>query len=262
MEKADQTYLFHISRKDGSSFFLDPFQDTAEIIQVLENTRIVGLYGNEPRVEAVTHFRNELYRTVEQAVKIWVAERRFIPRFLISSGVFLFAYLFFSLVIRDPVPMIDELLIALGASGAVYFILSRRDLSSVWSSRKRAELRQKVDAIYFAEDQFVREVEKNLHRVETESPQQVLESLIAPTDNFYSHLNPEAAADLLRYIEARLGSRELKKQEKRIRDLARSAKTGGGKDLQYLSRQFGSKKMDLSLFALYHGIKLEEKQGK
>ena len=102
MEKLERAYLFHIARKNGSSFFFDPFHDPVNIIPVLENCEIVGLYGNEPRVETVTHFRNELYRKVEQSVKIWVAERRFIPRFLISSALFLVTYLFMSLVVRDP----------------------------------------------------------------------------------------------------------------------------------------------------------------
>ena len=158
--------------------------------------------------------------------------------------------------------MIDELVVALGVSVVVYFILSRRDLSSVWSSKKRAELRGKVDAIYFEEDQFVREVEKNLHRVETESPQQVLESLIAPTDTFYSHLNSEAAAQLVRYIEAKLGSKELRKQEKRIQNIAKANKGREERDLESLTRHFNEKKMDLSLFALYHGIKFESRQGR
>ena len=152
MEKPRRTYLFHLSRNDGRSFFLDPFGNPNELIPILEEGDIVGLYGREPRVETITHFRNELYRGVESAVKSWMAEQRFIPRFLISSGVFLVTYLFLSLAIRDPLPMVDELLLAMAASIVLYFVLSRRDLSSTRSSKKRAELRGKVDAIYFHED--------------------------------------------------------------------------------------------------------------
>ena len=35
-----------------------------------------------------------------------------IPRLIISAVVFLVAYLFFSLVIRDPLPMLDEIIIS------------------------------------------------------------------------------------------------------------------------------------------------------
>lgn len=255
MEKKRRIYLFHLSRKDGRAFFLDPFHASVDLIPLLENTEIISLYGREPRVEEITHLRNDLYRRVEAAVKNWVAEQRFIPRFLASSGVFLFTYLFLSLAVRDPLPMIDELLIALGVALALYFYLARRDLSSTGSSKKRADLRSKIDSIYFAEDEFVKEVEKNLHRVETESPQQVLESLIASTDSFYTHLNAEAAAQLARYLEVRLGSRELKRQERRLKEFSRGRRESAGKDLESLSRQFSNRKIDLSLFALYHGIK-------
>lgn len=255
MENKRRIYLFHLSRKDGRAFFMDPFHTSVDLISLLENSDIIGLYGNEPRVEEITHLRNDLYRRVESSVKTWVAEQRFIPRFLAGAGVFLLTYLFLSLAVRDPLPMIDELLIALGVSIALYWYLARRDLSSTGSSKKRAELRAKVDSIYFTEDEFVKEVEKNLHRVETESPQQVLESLIASTDSFYTHLNAEAAAQLARYLEQKLGSRELKRQEKRLKELARGKGQTGIKDLESLSRQFSSRKIDLSLFALYHGIK-------
>jgi len=261
MEKQRRAYLFHFSRKDGRSFFLDPFQDPNELMPVLESCELIGLYGNEPKVEALTWFRNELYRKVEAAVKVWVAERRFIPRFLISSALFLLVYLFLSLVIRDPLPMVDELLIALGVSIALYIFLSRRDLSSSWSSKKRAELRSKVDSIYFQEDQFVKEVEKNLHRLETGSPQQALESIILSTDSFYAHLNAEAASQLARYIEQKLGSRELKRQEKKIRALLKAKRGNDKREIESLSRQFSAKKIDLSLFAVYHGIKSSSNKG-
>lgn len=261
MEKQRRAYLFHFSRKDGRFFFLDPFQDPNEVIPVIENCELIGLYGNEPKVEAVTWFRNELYRKVEAAVKVWVAERRFIPRFLICSGLFLLSYLFLSLVVRDPLPMLDELLISLGVSIGCYIFLSRRDLSSAWSSKKRAELRGKVDSIFFREDQFVKEVEKNLHRLETGSPQQALESIILSTDSFYSHLNAEAASQLARYIELKLGSKELKRQEKRIRALVKARRGNDQKEIETLSRQFSAKKIDLSLFAVYHGIKSSSKNG-
>ena len=261
MEKQRKAYLFHFSRKDGKSFFLDPFQDPNELISVIENSELIGLYGSEPKVEAITWFRNELYRKVEAAVKVWVAERRFIPRFLISSAIFLLVYLFMSLVIRDPLPMVDEILVAFGASIALYVFLARRDLSSAWSSKKRAELRGKIDSIYFQEDQFVKEVEKNLRRLETGSAQQALESIILSTDSFYAHLNAEAAVQLARYIEIKLGSRELKRQEKKIHALLKAKRGNDKREIESLSKQFSAKKIDLSLFAVYHGIKSSAKNG-
>ena len=109
----------------------------------------------------------------------------------------------------------------------------------------------------FTRIEFVKEVEKNLHRVETESPQEVLESLIAPAETYYAHLNAEAAAQLAGYIEKRMGSKELKRQERRLKNLARRTPSRDSGDFETFSRQFASRKIDFSLFALYHGIKRE-----
>ena len=80
--------IFHICRKDGSSIFLYPFNKKQNLIEILDNNEITGVYGKEPRVESLTMLRNELYRLIEQAVRDWSAEKKFIPRFLISTGSF------------------------------------------------------------------------------------------------------------------------------------------------------------------------------
>jgi hypothetical protein len=59
-------------------------------------------------------------------VRAWINERRFIPRFLIASAVFLVVYLFMSLVIIDPIPVVDEVLIAGGVAIFSFVIAGRR----------------------------------------------------------------------------------------------------------------------------------------
>ena len=90
--------IFHICRKDGSSMFLYPFTAKQNLIELIDNNEIIGLYGKEPRVESLTLLRNDLYRMVEQAVKDWASERKFLPRFLLSTGFFLLLYFLSSLL--------------------------------------------------------------------------------------------------------------------------------------------------------------------
>ena len=107
---------------------------------MLENSDIDGLYGREPRVESLTLLRNDLYRQVEQSVKDWTAERKFIPRFLISTSAFLVVYFLTSFVIRDPIPMVDELLLGLAAAVVVYLVLMKRDSDSKKATEMKVSL--------------------------------------------------------------------------------------------------------------------------
>lgn len=76
----------------------------------------------------------ELYADFRIEALRHVNEHYYIPRLIISAVVFLVAYLFFSLVIRDPLPMLDEIIISFALSAAS-FVLMRR------GSRKTALFR-------------------------------------------------------------------------------------------------------------------------
>ena len=159
MEQKDKVTIFHLYRHDGTALFLHPFENLDKLVSVLQKNGIEGKYGKEPRVESLTLFRNDLYRLIEDAVKSWVSEKRFIPRFLASAVVFLLTYLFMSIVIRDPLPLVDEILIGLAAAFVTYFLMSRRDQRSNSALKKRVELRTAVDRIVFKQDPFVKEIE-------------------------------------------------------------------------------------------------------
>ena len=88
MPDKGRIYLFHILRKDGTSLFLNPFGGPDKFVNGLERNEVEGRYGMEPRVEALTMFRNELYRQIEIGVKNWLSDARFVPKFLISAAIF------------------------------------------------------------------------------------------------------------------------------------------------------------------------------
>jgi hypothetical protein len=155
-------YIFHIGREGARPSFLHSLKEGGEFISRLETYSIHGRYGKEPRVESITLLRNDLYGLAETALRQWVAELRFIPRFLISAAVFLAVYFFASFVIRDPLPMIDELLIAGGASAITYLLVGKRFLSSRTAEEKRNDLHTIIDGIAFAESPFVARAEELL----------------------------------------------------------------------------------------------------
>ena len=90
-----------------------------------------------------------IYREADDVVSLWIQNRRYIPRLVISAVVFLFSYFFFTLVIRDPIPMIDEILIGLLLATLAWIWLSRLDEKSSMAEAKREVLYNAIENASF-----------------------------------------------------------------------------------------------------------------
>jgi len=241
-------------RKDGTAVFLHPFRKTDKLFGLLEKADIRGHYGTEPRVESLTLFRNELYRLVETEVKRWVSDARFIPRFLLSAGAFLISYLFLAFVVRDPVPILDEVAVGMGVAVVVYILLGRRDLKSEAALKRRIALRSKVDAIVFTESEFVRRLETALIAKEDEKPWELIEEIIAGNAALLAEGHTEEARQMVAYLDLMFQSADLKKTEKRIGRFRGSIPE---RDRDNMGRWLESRKVDIPLLALYMQLKKE-----
>ncbi|SIP97967.1 hypothetical protein SAMN05920897_10273 [Alkalispirochaeta americana] len=172
--------LYHISLCDGTALFLHPFMKRGALLQVTSATPVEGLFGAEPRVEALTLLRNELYRKIEEDVRDWINEKRFIPRFLIASGAFLVVFFFLALVVHTPIPLVDELLGSTAAGVITFLAVGRQFERSRSASRRRLSLRAKIDGVVFQEDPFVQRLELVVRRLERSEP--TLDSVIGGED--------------------------------------------------------------------------------
>lgn len=249
MADSERTYIFHIHRKDGSSLLLHPLSPPAKVVETLEKASLEGRYGREPQVEVLTRLRNELYRQVELGVRHWLADQRFVTKFLIASGVFVATYLFFSIVVRDPLPVIDEIVLGLVAAVASFVIMGRRDMASQRAAKKRLDLRALVDRIAFRESGFVKTVEEALHSAEGESVEQVVRRILEPRPEQASQQEGSAqaeAAQLARLLEQRFNFRKLEHREPGFRRLAARREA---------ARLLSVRKVDLPLYAVYKSCK-------
>ena len=253
MGNKSKIVIYHLYRNDNSSLFLHPFEEDDKLVDTLAEAEVLGKYGREPRVEAMTMFRNELYRIVEEKVNSWISEVRFLPKFLISAGIFLTAYFIFAFVIRDPLPIIDELAIGLAISIGAFFLLGRRDRRSDMSLKKRVSLRSAVDKIHFQADPFVREVEDALQQSEAKSRDDIVESMFDPLKYPLTADEKKDAEYLTKYLKKQFSSRDLKRKEKIISRIAKAKR--GGKHTHILPSFGDGKKTDLPLFAVYTRIK-------
>jgi len=192
-------HIFHIRTKDGSPLFLHSLAPDIPTIDRLEEEEIHGYYGDEPRIESFTLLRNELYQIIEKGIVHWVADRKFVPRFLMSSGVFLVVYIIFSWMVRDPLPLVDEFILSLISSIGFYIFKGRREQNSQEVIKRRIVLREKVDKIRFEPDLYIKKVE-DLYRMFEDAQDLRIEELQDDLD-FLNKWDDDSRARLTRSIE-------------------------------------------------------------
>ena len=83
----------------------------------------------------------EAGRMAEDAAFRWIQDKRYTLRLFASSAIFLLVYLFLSVAVPDPVPVVDEILFSALAAAVCWILLSRADRSSALM-RSRLELLQ------------------------------------------------------------------------------------------------------------------------
>lgn len=248
MASSGELTLYHLTRANQDPLFVHPLGRSRESFKLLDASHVQGYYGQEPRVESLTMFRNQMYRKIEEDVREWMAERRFMPRFLTGAGVFLATYLLLTLVVRDPIPMVDELILALVASFATYVLMGRRDLRSEEASKRRIALRNKIDAAVFSSNSFVAELEGALQRYENTPAEELAEKFqTVRAEPIWAEHGGEATR-FLGTLEAYMDTKKVRALEKQLQRKKRSD------GLLEFARKSG---IDLPLSLIYLELKQE-----
>ena len=251
MDGREREYIFHLYRR-GESLVLHPFDSPERLLSRLETAEVLGRYGEEPRVEALTALRAELHRLADLGAQRWLADRRFIPKFLISAATFVVVYFFFSFVIRDPLPVLDEIVAGVGGAVLAFVLLGRADQRSAQAAAKRDALRAAVDRVTFVESAFVRSVEQALAEGESGSLVEWVERMTASAG--WAGLgaeNAEEARSFVRTVESRFRLRGGHRDERSLRRLLSKRPASR----ERLDRWARARKIDVPLYAVYHRIK-------
>ena len=244
--------VFHIYRKNGTPLFLHPMGRPRFLLNFIQKSEegqpleISGRYGREPRIESLTLFRNTLYRLIEQDVKLWAGEQRFIPRFLLSAGAFLISYFALSFIMRDPLPMVDELLLSLAVALGLFFFLGRKIRTSDPAIQKRIQLRELVDRIVFVEDPFLKKVETHLQEREGLNRETLLDTFWTGENPFTSEPPDGEVEELLHYLEEQFDKKLVHRFNKTL--------FRGKREKPALPAGSGGK-LDLPLLATYARLK-------
>ena len=141
---------FLLRRNKGNPLYLSPFVDPRLSGSWSEDEAITwhastGLHTHEKDDAMIT-----LYQQIDRGVDRWIQDARYIPRLMISAAVFLVTYFFLSLAVRDPIPVIDELLIASALAVVTAVSLSKRDKQGDVAMKRRLVLKQQASRCDFA----------------------------------------------------------------------------------------------------------------
>lgn len=128
--------------------------------------RIEGLYGREPSLGDVTFLRQRLLDHLTRSLRAENAEAWFLPRFLGATGVFVGVFFVLSFAIRDPLPFVDEALIALLTAGLVFWSWSRAGLESLEFKHRLSRINRIVSEAAFFPSPQVQRMESLLEEVE------------------------------------------------------------------------------------------------
>jgi hypothetical protein len=252
MAETQRVFVFHLKRANGTPLFLHPFSSPARLIELLPKARVEGRYGDEPMVESLTKLRDELYRMVDAAVRVWIGDLRFIPRFLLSAGIFLVAYFLAGYLIREPIPILPDVAIGIAAAVIGYGWLGKRYGASTAASNKRDELRAAVDRIAFTESSFLLRVELELHDSEAREAE-AIRRIVSPMEHALDTAEREEAEHLVGMLERRFDLRRLRRDERVLKRFVDDGEPAAS--APSIKRWLELQRLDAPLYALYKGFK-------
>jgi hypothetical protein len=133
--------IFALFRQKNPDMYLgcylgEALPDSKEEVTILASTPL-----DEAHRDALSL---AMFNDIDFSVDRWIMDKRYIPRLLVCALVFLLSYFFFSLVIRDPIPIIDELAFSTIITLFVWRFASKRDTQCVIAQKLRSELKKQA----------------------------------------------------------------------------------------------------------------------
>lgn len=224
--------------------------DPPGFLSALESGAVEGRYGTEPDPTEIERLKSALYSLSDEAAELRELDRRFPLRFLFAGTVFLAAFFFFSYVIRDALPIVDEIVLSLVAAGAFWIWQRRRIKGGEKARRARSESRSLVDRVSFRQSAFISEAELYLESLEDRSARDVLAVLLEGRAPF-THSAEEGESRLLREdVAASIGKKNLQKGRTYLSKLKKKPP----EDAHAAAAQLTGLVKDLPLFALHEAL--------
>lgn len=200
--------IYFLHWNDRKAFLCD-FPRKEALISRLEEENFQGCYGTPPETEDLEQFRRVCKVKIELAVRDWFNEKKALIHLALGAGIFLFSFYFLSYVIRDPLPLVDELLLSTFLGGLGWFRLSRQEVRSEEALIKKQELNGYADRIPFAPGEYLKQTELHLERIAGLGKEE-RETLIREEEPLFFTGYSREMLDLRRALGARLKEKRRK----------------------------------------------------
>ncbi len=233
---------------------LSPFLDKRQVIAWDEEDVIIGTAAEcDTALKETIQYR--LYSAIDYAVDSWIQELKYIPRLINSAIAFLVTYFFFSFVVRDPIPVVDEMLLAGGAAVGVYLWTAAKNRKSDLAMKRRLELKNLIDDAEYTTDESLGEYEELLHVYDEMAPLTLAEKLAKNDDEKLDPVKlPDNRNIVKEYLFNYLQQEDKYKKLLSALDDSRSSESHRERLSARLLTMAKNRKIDLPLIALYMSL--------
>ena len=118
----------------------------------------------------------------EITVSHFLQDKHYIPRLLISALVFLLVYFFLSLVVRDPIPMLDELIAALLLSVLTFLGMSKRDIRLARESKLMYDIKKELANAELIQEDYLNSIEEYIYEISSKYSILEISDILSKTD--------------------------------------------------------------------------------
>jgi len=246
---------YALLRKVGANLYLSPYLKPEKIASLASDTPVVlkssGMLTKGQKDEASF----ALYRAIDFSVDRWIQDKQYIPRLLVCAAVFMVIYFFMSLAIRDPIPMVDEILVSTAFTIFCWIVLAKRDTRSSRAQQRRYELKAKAGSPDYQQQEGIFALESFLQDIAGLDMQDVSDNLCLVGEKGFELLSDEQkgpwAEEFLSLLLLHLKVRQ--KSLWRMAQRVRSVRAAQKPNLRLSQRLFHlsmQQKIDLPLLAL------------
>lgn len=122
----------------------------------------------------------------ETTVSHFLQDKHYIPRLIISALVFLLVYFFLSLVVRDPIPMVDELIASTLLSVLTFLGLSKRDIRLARESKLMYDMKKELSNATLIQELFIEKIEAYYYEISSKYSILEISDILSKTDEITS----------------------------------------------------------------------------
>lgn len=193
---------------------------------------------------------DKIIPALDKRINYWIQDKHYIVRLFISALVFILLYFFCSLVIKDPLPLIDELLISLTGSAISWFIVAKRDIEAKIAKNARREWHSSIENAELLYSSEIGEIEEYLAVIDRINFKDLIGRIV---DNDIPEYNGTYSKPLRAALDSYL--HYSKKLERRYISELDCGEYNGQKLIKNLLQDYSTGNLDLYLLAFAMGFR-------